>query len=189
MAPPPPATLELEQPGASRGLEGLAGDPGGLACAGGPPPPGLLAAWGLTLLGANAGPGVSPPLLARPDPDGKRALGVDVAQQAGAPLWAQGPLAGCGLAREKPRGQGRAWGAGGGGGKGEAARRAGRQPPSLELVPPERAFLWGPGGAAGPPLPACPVPGLAVGASRPGGRSPGVAFIKQSFPFARGLRR
>lgn len=37
--------------------------------------------------------------------------------------------------------------------------------------------------------PACLVPSLTVGASRPGGHNPDVALIKQSFSFVRGLQR
>lgn len=59
-------------------------------------------------------------------------------------------------------------------------------PPRLEPVPTEGAFLRGRGVRREPP--ACLVPCPAVGASRPGGHSPDVALIKQSFSFVRGLQ-
>lgn len=58
--------------------------------------------------------------------------------------------------------------------------------PRLEPVPTEGAFLRGRGVRREPP--ACLVPCPAVGASRPGGHSPDVALIKQSFSFVRGLQ-
>lgn len=87
----------------------------------------------------------------------------------------------------------------GGPGWGHPESQQHRPPPVLvqEWAPAPRGWSWSfltgpfskaPGCGWTPRLSACPVPSPAVGASQPGGRSPDVALIKQSFSFVRSLQ-